>query len=77
MEPSSCSEFNCSSTIQCARRHLWNPKVHYRVHNSPPVSPVFRQMDQFISFHFMSLRYSEFISSMTLSFLFGTVICGC
>jgi hypothetical protein len=40
MEESFCSEAASRSTKQKNLRLLWNPKIHYRVHNSPPQIPI-------------------------------------
>jgi hypothetical protein len=34
------TSLSSSSLIQQILRHLWNPEVYYRVHNSPPLDPL-------------------------------------
>jgi hypothetical protein len=58
-------ETNISSTYQKILRIWWNLKVHYRVHNSPPIASILSQISpvQYIPSYFFNVYFNIFLPS--------------
>ena len=54
-------EVSSSSATQEISRILWNPMVHYRFHNSPPLVPVLSQINP-VSYHRIYLRATSILT---------------
>ena len=65
MVHSPSSEANRFAASQEIPHILWNPKVHYRIHNYPPPVPILSQIDPVNSptSHFLKIRFNIILSS--------------
>jgi len=70
MEQSPCRQVNTHSATREIFCPLWDPKVYYRVHNSPPLIPVLIHTNPahiFLSYFHM-IHSSIILPSMPWSF---------
>jgi hypothetical protein len=67
MEQSPFSEANSHLASQEIPHPLWNPKVHYPVHNSPPLIPILSQMNpaQIFLPYFTNINFNIILTSTT------------
>jgi hypothetical protein len=76
MQHSPSWEANRSSAGQEIPRVLWNPKVHYRIHNSPPPVPILSHINTVHAPHPTSWRSILILSHLRLGLPSGLLPSG-
>jgi hypothetical protein len=58
-------------------RHLWNPRVHYRVHKNPPLVPILSQINPVRAIRSYSSKiHFNIINHLSLDLSSGLFYCG-
>jgi hypothetical protein len=54
------SEPNCRLATEKIPRNLWDPRIHYSAHKSPPLVTVLSQLNPVLISHFFKIQFNTF-----------------